>query len=43
VIRDRGAAELPYSYGQVIPGMWEWRATGSRDKLAGAARWSRRS
>src|SRR6201999_3733807 len=36
-------AELPYSYGQVIPGIWEWRATGSRGKLAGAARRSKRS
>ena len=43
MIRDPGATELPYSYGQVIPGMWEWRSTGSRDKLAGAARRSRKS
>ena len=43
MIRDHGATELPYSYGQVIPGMWEWRSSGSRDKLAGAARRSRKS
>jgi hypothetical protein len=43
MLRGPGATELPYSYGQVIPGMWEWRSTGSRDKLAGAARRSRKS